>query len=263
MHVLVHAGFHKTGTSSIQQGLAANRAALSPALRILLKEDMEPLTEAARAWSRRPEELEWALVLHEARGTFAALDPDDPRPVLISSEDLCGHMPFRHGLTDYAAAAPLMAGLREALAATRPDATIALLFTTRAAAPWVKSCYAQHLRATRITETAEDYAARALPHADLGAMVDRVAAAVAPAPVHRAALEDIAAGPLGPLDALLDLLPLDPARRATLTPPARANRALPAEVQDRLLALNRSDRPWSEVRDEKKRLVRRARRLEA
>jgi len=263
MHVLVHAGFHKTGTSSIQQSLAANRAALAPAFRIVLKDDILPLTEAARAWSRQRQDLEWALFLHEARTTFAALDVSDPRPVLISSEDLSGHMPFRHGLTDYSAAAPLMAGLRDALAVTHRRATIAFLFTTRTAAPWVTSCYAQHLRATRMTETLAAYTARALPDADLNAMVDRVTEAVAPAPVHRAALEDIASGPLGPLDALLDLTGIAPALRATLTPVRRANSAMPPEVQDQLLALNRADRPWPEIRDEKKRLVRRARRQEA
>lgn len=259
MHILVHAGFHKTGTSSLQQSLAANRAALAPAARVLLRDDMRGLTEAARAYSRTLEDVEWALFLYEAALVFTALDPDDPRPVLISSEDLSGDMPFRHGRSDYAAASQLMAGLRDTAARHLPAARISFLFTTRAAGPWVRSCHAQHVCASRMTETLEAYSARALPHADLGAMATRIAAAVAPAPLHRAALEEIGTRPLGPLDALLDLAGIDPALRARLTPVPPANRALPEETLAALLTLNRADRPWAEVSAEKKRLIRRAR----
>lgn len=260
MDVLVHAGFHKTGTSSVQQTLAANRTALAPVARVLLKEDMTGLTEAARAYSRTLDDVEWALYRYEAAHVLSALDPADPRPVLMSSEDLSGHMPFRHDLPDYGAAPRLMAGLRDTAAEVRPEARLAFLFTTRAPGPWVRSCYAQHLRATRITETDHDFAARALPHADLDAMADRIAAAVAPAALHRAALEDIGGGRLGPLDAVLTVAGIDGSALAPVPP---ANRALPSDVQAELLALNRSDRPWSEVREKKKRLVRRARRAEA
>ncbi len=35
MQVILHAGFHKTGTSSVQRFLAANRTRLAPAARVL------------------------------------------------------------------------------------------------------------------------------------------------------------------------------------------------------------------------------------
>ncbi|WP_375688445.1 hypothetical protein [Pseudooceanicola sp. LIPI14-2-Ac024] len=262
MHLVVHAGFHKTGTSSLQQTLAANRARLSPVARILLKPDMPGLTEAARAYSASADPVDWAFYLAEAARVFEALGGDD-RTVLVSSEDLAGHMPFRHGATGYDAAPRLMAGLCEAAAAAiRRPHRIDILFTTRAPGPWVASCHAQHLRATRITDDATAYAARALPHADLAAEVARIAATV-PATVHQAALEDIADGPLGPLDALLDLADIAPALRAALRPQPRANTALPPDTLDALLALNRSDRPWPAVREAKARLIRQARKTPA
>lgn len=260
MHLCVHAGFHKTGTTTLQQALAANRAALAPAARVMLKGDMPGLTEAARAYSRTGDEVDWALYRHEAARTLATLDPDDPRPVLISAEDLSGHMPFRHGLTGYDAAPRLMSGLRDMAAEVLPAARLSFLYTTRAAEPWVRSCHAQHLAADRMTDTLAEYTARALPHADLDAMANRVAAAVAPAPLHRARLEDLAARALGPLDALLDLAGVDPELRTRLAPVPPANRALPDGVLHALLALNRSDRPWPEIRAEKTALIRRARR---
>lgn len=260
MRLVVHAGFHKTGTTSIQRTLDANRDRLAPAFRVLLKADMSGLTEAARAYSRTLDEVEWALFRYEAARVLAELDATDPRPVVMSSEDLSGHMPFRHGLPDYGAAPRLMAGLAEVAAEVLGPVDIAFLFTTRAAAPWVKSCYAQHIRATRLTDGPEDYAARAMPHADLDAMADRIAEAVAPRPVHRAALEDIGGGPLGPLDALLDLAGAEPELRAKLTPLPPANRAAPPDVLDQLLALNRSGRDRGDVSAEKKALLRKAQR---
>ncbi|MDF1856725.1 hypothetical protein [Pseudooceanicola sp.] len=259
MRLIVHAGFHKTGTSSIQQTLEANRATLAPAYRVMLKADMPGLTEAARAYSQTMDEVEWALFVFEAARVFTGLERSDPRPVLMSSEDLSGHMPFRHGQNEYAAAPRLMAGLAEIGRESGGASDIDFLFTTRAAGPWVKSCYAQHLRATRITDDLDSYAARALPHADLDAMVDRIAAAVDPVSVHRARLEDIGARPLGPLDALLDLAGVDPGLRANLARLPPANTAMPPEVLNQLLALNRSDQDWAAIRAQKKTLVRQVR----
>ena len=267
MRLIFHAGFHKTGTSSVQQALALNRAALSPHLRILLKPDMPALTEAARTASRIENDgadaPAWALLTYEAAHVLSALDADDPRPVVLSSEDLSGHMPFRQGRPDYGAAPRLMAALKDVAQRAVPGAVVEFLFTTRAAAPWVASCHAQHLRATRMTDDLDTFAARALPHADLTAMIDRIAAAVAPSPVHRAALEDTGPRRLGPVEALFDHIALPARTRAALTPPERANRALPAETQVELLALNRASTDWTATHDAKRAVIRAARRRAA
>ncbi|WP_088622158.1 hypothetical protein [Oceanicola sp. 22II-s10i] len=263
MRLIVHAGFHKTGTTSVQQTLDANRAALAPALRVMLKDDMKGMTEAARAYSRTQDEVEWALYLYETRAVFEALDPTDPRPVLMSSEDLSGHMPFRHALPDYGAAPRLVRGLAEVAEAVHPGARIEFVFTTRAATPWVRSCWAQHVRAVQFTEDLDTYTARALPHADLDRMTDRIADAVLSHAVHRKRLEDVGDMPLGPLDPLLDIVGLPAEVRAAVQPQPRANPSMPEEVLRRLLKLNRSDRPWSEVKEEKKRIVRKAKRAAA
>ena len=258
--LLIHAGFHKTGTSSIQTALDTNRDVLAPALSIRLKSDILPLTEAARAWSRTRDDVEWVLFLNAAHQVLADLPPEDPRPIVISSEDLSGHMPFRHDLVDYRAAPRLLAGLIQVAAQVQPDVQCAALFTTRAPRAWVDSCYAQHVRATRMTEDRETYAARALPHADLDAMVDRIAAAVAPVPVHRAALERLADAPLGPVSAILDWAGVPDALRRAMAPAKRANAAMPPQVLSDLLAANRSDAPSDRLKAEKKAPIRKAKR---
>lgn len=236
--LIVHAGFHKTGTTSAQKTLRKNRAALRPFTRIVLRAGMTPLCEAARAFSVSRSEWDLALVKYEAAQLAQTVPPG--ATALLSSEDLAGHMPGRRGLRRYDATPRLMAALHHAFASVHPGAQITLVFTTRADAPWLASCHAQHLRATRMTLTAREYARRFRASAALGEVVAQVAERVPDAQVVTAALEDCT-GPLGPAAPLLDLaqVPRDVQQSLTALPPA--NTAPPAEMLRRLLALNRSD----------------------
>ena len=60
--VVIHAGFHKTGTTSVQTALTENAERLAPHLRVLLKPDFKPLTDAARACSVAPGDQSVAAV---------------------------------------------------------------------------------------------------------------------------------------------------------------------------------------------------------
>ena len=51
MRIIIHAGFHKTGTTTVQKTLRANREDLRPHCRIILRPGMVALCEAARAYS--------------------------------------------------------------------------------------------------------------------------------------------------------------------------------------------------------------------
>ena len=53
MRILIHAGFHKTGTTSVQAALRRNREALAPWLRLRLPGQTRTLRQAARAALRR------------------------------------------------------------------------------------------------------------------------------------------------------------------------------------------------------------------
>lgn len=254
LRVILHPGFHKTGTTTVQQALRINRAALSPHLRIVLRPGMIAVCEAARAWSRNRDPLDMALFRYELAQLADDWKAGDPRPVLLASEDLCGHMPGRHGLTSYSAAPSLMQAAVETIAQTRPKAGIALFFSTRAAEPWLASCHAQHLAASRMTLSAHDYAERFRASADLDAIVDAVAVAQ-PYPVHRQALDASRDRRLGPLDPLLDAVGLPEAQRAGLKPQPAANTAPPVHVLNRLLDLNRGDLDDAALRAAKKSLL--------
>lgn len=255
MRVILHAGFHKTGTTTLQQGLHLNRAALRPHLRLVPRARMAAAGRTARAWSAARDPLEMALFRYELAQVMEGWDSTDPRPVLVSAEDLAGHMPGRHGVTSYAAAAPLMRAIAETLADLHPSARPEFYFSIRAPEAWLRSCHTQHLRAMRMTLSAEEFAESYRAAADLDTVVDDIAAALGPLPVHRAALEDCHDRPLGPLAPLLDLCELPDATRAVLIPQPPANTAVPPDCAAGLLALNRSALSDAEVHAAKQALL--------
>jgi hypothetical protein len=254
MRLIVHAGFHKTGTTSIQHVLRRNGKKIARHFRVLTRRDATALCEAARAYSRGEDAADLAFFTYEAAQLFQALDPADPRPVLLSSEDLSGHMPGRFGLTGYDAAPRLMATLEQVARTCLAAPDLRFFFTTRAAAPWLRSTYAQHVRAIRFTEARTAYLARMADHADLAIWVRRVDAATR-APVTAAALETCGSDPLGPLGPLLDAAGAPAGLRDRLTPLPPANPSFPDHVLDRMLALNRSSLSHDDWVAAKKRLM--------
>ncbi|MCR8824993.1 hypothetical protein [Pseudosulfitobacter koreensis] len=250
MRILIHAGFHKTGTTTMQKTLRANRKVLRPC-RIVLRPDMVALCEAARAYSVSRSQTDLALIQYEA-ASLAESWGTETADVVLSSEDLSGHMPGRRGLTTYDATPRIMRALTQAIAAALPNAEQVLYFTTRAADPWLRSCYVQHLRATRITLSAAEYAARMAASADLDGIVAQVAAAVPGIRVVAQPLEGCTT-PLGPLAPLLDVLGIAP---ETLNSRPPENTSPPPGLTDAMLALNRSDlsdADWRVARDALKR----------
>ena len=237
----MHAGFHKTGTTTVQKALQQNRATLTPHVNVILRPGMVAVCEAARAYSASADVLDLALFQYELAQLAESWDISDTRPRLLTSEDLGGHMPGRRGLTSYTATPQLMRTLAETLGEIRPDAQVQFFFSTRAADPWLTSCYVQHLRATRITQTFDEYARTYRESARLSSAIDQIAAAVTPHPVHHCALESSQTRPLGPLDPVLDLIGLPHAVRAGLIPHPPANTAPPQVQIDQMLALNRSN----------------------
>lgn len=254
--IILHAGFHKTGTTSLQQTLRANRRRLAPEFRLVLRPGMTALCEAARGYSERRDDLNLGLVKYEAALLAERLQRDPADTILISSEDLSGHMPGRRGLRDYSAAPKLMQALALAFDTALPEDELVFFFTTREAESWLRSCYTQHLKASRLPLDADDYMKRFAGSASLESIVAQVAKALPRHAVLQAALEDHKARPLGPAEALLDVAGVPDARRGRLKYLPPANTAPPAEIQARLLELNRSALSQSALQEAKRALFR-------
>ena len=253
--VIIHAGFHKTGTTSLQQTLRANRAALRPDIRLVLRPGMTALCECARAYSRSREDYDLGMVKYEAAMLIERLEDEDATTIVISSEDLSGHMPGRHGLHGYGAAPHLMRALSVAFKTAAPDDELSFFFTTRTADPWLRSCYAQHLRAARMVWDEADYLKRLKTSAEHDKILDLVRREIPEHSVLQAALEDYAERPLGMAEALLDHLKLSGERRAQLASATSFNAALPADILADLLTLNRSDLDNTALRKAKRALI--------
>lgn len=241
--LIVHAGFHKTGTSTVQRMLARGRRPLGRIARVLLKTDMQPLCAATRAAALRPSEDALATVQAEAAALFATLDPTDPRTVLISAEDLCGLIPGRHDRLGYPMAGPLLARLRAGIRDAWPGGPGAetFYFSTRAPDPWIRSCHAHHLRHTRLTLDLDSYRAQQAPAADLAAIAAGLAPHLPGAQLVSRPLEALTTLPLGPLAPLASLLDIPAPLLARLRPIRPRNTALPPDLLQQFLALNRSD----------------------
>lgn len=253
--VIIHAGFHKTGTTSLQQTLRANRATLRPDIRLVLRPGMTALCECARAYSRSREDYDLGLVKYEAAMLVERLAEEEATTIVISCEDLSGHMPGRHSLHGYGAAPHLMRALSVAFKAAAPNDELSFFFTTRSAAPWLRSCYAQHLRAARMVWDEADYVKRLKSSAEHDKILDLIRKEVTKHSVIEAALEDYADRPLGMAEALLDHLEISKERRATFGTAAPRNTALPADMLAELLTLNRSDLDDVTLRKAKRKLI--------
>ncbi|MFD1344595.1 hypothetical protein [Litorisediminicola beolgyonensis] len=259
--VLIHPGFHKTGTTSIQSTLKLNADRLAPHLRIVLRDDMSGLTDACRSYSKSPKPRRLDAVLREAIALFDTLEPSDPRPVLISSEDLSGLLPGRQDVLSYAAAPALMAAIGGA-AEERFGDWPTFVFTTRDPAGWLGSSWWQHLRSTRMTDDLDAWSDRAAEAAQLDLIVAATSEAVPDATVIAAPLAEAKDLPEGPLSPLLDLLDLPPSLRGTLEIAPRANATPSVGLEPIFLALNRSGLPDAIVGETKRMLLRKARKID-
>lgn len=255
--IVIHPGFHKTGTSSIQHFLWVNRAALGDRLAILQLRHLKEPARMCMSFSRRQNPLLLSDLVDEFDAVLAGqgIGPDDPRDILVSCEALSGHCPGWPGVIDYSAA-PFTATVLAGYFAERFEgAEVMLVYTTREPQDWLRSAWRHHLVGQKMTEDVEDWSRRMQPAADLQAVVQEVAGAIAPAQVFSLPLADSVLHEKGPGGALLELLDLPSDLRAALEPVGHANRGPDEALSRELLWLNRSNLGDHKLRKHKARLL--------
>ncbi len=244
--IILHAGFHKTGTSSIQATLRENRIALKKYAALRLRWHMQELVSATRGYStwRDP------LTLIKAQDRFEKLMDGLPgmprRTLIISDEELAGHLPGRGDLADYSAAPVLLYAFWEIMTKRYPEAEIMLYLSTRAPETWLKSAHWEHVKSSNMTMDMEAFHERYHAASNLEGMVSEIASRV-PCPVHHTALEDCRDLPLGPADPLLDLCDLPLSLRSELVAPPPMNTRLSDDILNAMIAANKAN-PTSSAR---------------
>lgn len=238
--VIVHAGFHKTGTTSVQRYLTANGKHIWPRTALVLPARLRrgAATMAVR-YSRYGTAALRGIFGEDLRGTLLSIDAGEKRSILISDENLAGRMPGREGHSGYDATPDLMAEAEKSIRSVfGADAEITFHFTTRAATPWLASTYRHNLRTSRLTLEWDAYAAQFAPAADLEGVVEAVAQVVN-APVQSARLESLS-GAEGPAAPLIDLIGLPAHLRQKLVPVPSQNTGPDPDLIAELLDLNQS-----------------------
>lgn len=247
--IVIYAGFHKTGTSTAQAVLRRNRAALRAETAMILPFGLKPVRSAARGFSTWRDQLTLARAGIRFGNRVREMHLQPARKLLVTSEELSGHMPGRGTLADYSAAPELMRAYADALHQLfGARLHLTFVFSLRGAEAWLKSAYGEHVKSSRMTMDFDAFRDRYVGAADFSTIVDSVRAAVTPHVVLETWLENAAARPLGPADPLLDTIGITAACRAVLHPVPPANTAPADAVLNELLAINRSPRTDTEAR---------------
>ncbi len=262
--VIVHAGFHKTGTTSLQDFLSRNRIALKPYLSYYGKADFLAAGAHARIYAQRP--FPWRLwrFRRSFRAFLNSIEADEA--IVLSRETFSGGMPGHRQLggklmMSYGRAAKPLSRVivTELRRRFGPDTGITFLYTVREREAWIKSVYGHLLRSIRITKDFETFRAQFPDLPGPLAEAEAMARFLAPIPVKIAALEDYATEVEGPAKSVLDILDIPQTVRSGLIAAQRANTGNAADLLAEFLEINRSDLPKSRLKNAKDRLIAQAR----
>lgn len=245
--IILHPGFHKTGTSSIQATLRANRAALKPYVALRLRWHLKDLLHATRGYSTWRDPVTLLKVEHRFDAVLEALPRMPRRTLILSAEELAGHMPGRGDLADYSAAPELIFAMWQIVHRRFPDAEIIVHLSTRAPKSWIRSAYWEHVSSSSMTLDLKSFSARYTSAAHLDAMASEIAARL-PCRVQHVRLENCRDLPLGPATPLVDLCDLPANVVATLVQSPPINVRPPAEVLQAMLDANRQHADDPEAR---------------
>jgi hypothetical protein len=241
--VIVHAGYHKTGTTSLQEFLSENKALLAPYLSYYGKVDFPAAGAHARIYAQRP--FPWRLYrFRRSLRRFLAGVPEGGT-IVLSRETFSGGMPGHRRIgggliTSYHRPAVKLAGviideLRRRFGA---QTEITFFYTTRERESWIRSVHGHLLRSIRLADDFETFRARFPALASPADEAARMARALAPVGVVTAAL-----------GAPADL-------RARLAPARRGNQGQGAALRAAFLELNRSSLSKPALKDAKDALMR-------
>lgn len=245
MRVVLHAGFHKTGTTSLQSALIAHAPRLLPGICVQTRANSPTLadaSEAARVYSLLRDAESKRLLREAVRVWLRGIELLPGQDLLVSSEDFAGHMPGRQHVTDYHAAVTIAVVLARTLARVFPGGDVQFLYTVRDPDPWLASLHWQLAINPQMLLDATSYADRFANAVQVSPLLDDIRRATG-MPVHAVALETLQTRRLGPVEAMYDLAQIDDTLRASLPPvPARNQRTDPT-LADVFVALNREDHP--------------------
>lgn len=179
---------------------------LWPVISLGLRDKLQPVLSAARGFSTWRD----AASLTKFRERFGAYLAElglGKRDLLISAEELCGHLPGRGEVLDYSAAPLLLAEVETVLHRAYPEAEVTFALSLRQRDAWLRRAHWEHVKSSRMILEFDAFAAR-LTRLDLAAEAEAVRSAL-DSPLELFWIEDVADGPFGAATPLLELMALD------------------------------------------------------
>lgn len=242
-HVILHAGFHKTGTSSAQAYLARHQH-LIPGLSVYITKDFKPLNDRAWTYGARPFLPQRLRYRHALLAFMRQLPRHDT--VVISCENLTGVPPgfvrpiFGRVDSYVQAGSALLRDMVKALRRHFGSCQITLALSTRDANTWLASNYSQQLTSRRLTEDFDMFSASFSPRFSLADEALALIKAVNPDAAHVYPMEASANLPQGPAAPLLQLIGLTQEQINALPKAKIRNQRRPDNVQAALMEANRT-----------------------
>lgn len=246
--ILIHPGFHKTGTTSAQHFLYTNREVIWPHAALALPGRMQPVARYAAWYAAHREAPVLTFLRDEVAGFVRSLSMGPRRDLVMSSENLLGPMPHGTDRQPYPHAPDLiqalLEGVMEALETHPSPPEITLYLSLRGQSDWEASIWAHLVRklgAVRMT-TPLPRMRKALRRSHLRAETDRIAA-VLPKGVRLIThdMSDLSDQPFGTAQPFVDFLSPRAIPREAWQPTPAQHHAPPRDVTNQLFALNRSD----------------------
>jgi len=257
--VMLHLGLHKTGTTAAQSFVYENRERIWPhhALILPFRTRQNGLADAATRYSVYGTQGALSEFSDQMRALLRSLDFGHKRGLILSEENFSGLRPSRNPAVGYDAA-PELASCLVGLIRDRfagEDVDITLYLSLRQRSTWLRSLWAHDLQRTRLLQDFATYQDRltTIPSPLDAAMLIRDH--LPSVNLRTEWLEDMRDHPLGPGAPFAGFLNLPREQSNLLLAPKRTNAALPDDVLNALLALNRSALDEGELVRQKKALV--------
>lgn len=223
--IIVHAGFYKTGTTSLQAYFEENAALFEGSCFYCSKAQLSAAAIAARKFGTRP--FWWRRRAFRSAFERAVASLPDANVIVMSREQFSGSMPGfktvlrRRTISNSSAGIPLSREITRALRRRfGKEASIEFLFTLRDGEAWAKSLFGHIARTTNAEDDYDAFRTEFPAKINLREQANSIGKAAKADRVHLSFLEETAAHPLGPAKALIDLLDL-PTETYEKLPPAR------------------------------------------
>ncbi|NHF72633.1 hypothetical protein [Paracoccus xiamenensis] len=245
--IFVHAGFHKTGTKTVQQFLQQNGPILWPRTALVLPARLREVTTRLGFWYQDLPEPEMLDRWQAAMETFLRgldLAPGKAgkpgRALIISAENMIGRMPDGSDPQPYPVAVDLLQRLLRALQVLPQPGEVTLYLSLRPHQQWLRSIHSHKaLKDPGLRDDLDRFCER-FGASSITEEAQRIAAALPETQVITRDIQTLAGAPFGIAQPFVDFLDLPPDALAQLTPPGHVYRSADPALVGQLIALNRS-----------------------